>query len=187
MNACHLIFFWFPMTSPSKMTFYHSSIMQKSKLSSYWPGFVKVFASVGHPTGSPKTLPQWSCSHINKLQFLVKGIYQIESTVLNSVLMWNANRETFDLLVWGVPPAHSQSCAGWAGQTPSRNLPLPRRRKGQVQHGPGNRKWRRVIRTMVLLHLMGTPIKDQLISKNFILTFESTKRSLHWLRGSSAL
>ena len=34
--------------------------------------FVKVFAGVGHATGSPQTLSQGSCRHVNKSQFLVK-------------------------------------------------------------------------------------------------------------------
>lgn len=48
----------------------------------YEPGFVKVFASIGHPTSSTKTLTQRSSGHINKLQFLVgqkKGFERIET------------------------------------------------------------------------------------------------------------
>lgn len=49
----------------------------------YKPGFVKVFAGIGHPTRSTKTLTQRPSGHINKLQFLFRqkkiGFERIET------------------------------------------------------------------------------------------------------------
>lgn len=48
-----------------------------------------------------------------------------------------------DWQAWGGPPGRSQSCAGWADQTPSRNLPLPRPHTGRVQRGPKPTRYNR--------------------------------------------
>lgn len=47
--------------------------------------------------------------------------------------------------MWGAPPGHSRSYAGWADQIPSRNLLLPRQHTGQGQHDP-DESYRRILR-----------------------------------------
>lgn len=89
-----------------------------------------VFADIGHPTCSPKTLSQRSSSYINKSQFLClkrrigkKGSctsYR-EGLAHNFVFLFQKNKKIImnrmglkipDSLVWGVPPSQNQSYAG---------------------------------------------------------------------------
>lgn len=76
-------------------------------LVTYSPGFVKVLASVGHSTGSPKTLAQRACSHINKSQFLLnlkkKKEKKEDVTSCSSVLQEDMSTKN-ELTYWcGVP------------------------------------------------------------------------------------
>lgn len=87
------------------------------------PGFVKVFASVGHPTSSTKTLTQGPSGHINKLQFLVvekRGLKQtkkkvielLHHNILHEAKDSTEKKKTWNLQVWDDPRGHNQSSSG---------------------------------------------------------------------------